>query len=227
MRLDAWRNRARFRDVDGKGTSNLIEHATRAGVKRFVYVSLAEGKKFAHTEYAHAHERSVEDLIHSGLRYVVVRPTGFFSFYREILKMARQGRGIVVGDGSARTNPIHDADVARACVEALTLENITDFPVGGPVIYTRKEVVELALRIAGRRVAVRRVPPFVMDIAGRAAGLVNPRIGALIHFGSAVSQAGCLAPAWGQRRLDEYFRELARANGWRETPGQGEALPHN
>lgn len=211
MKLDGWRDHARFTDVDEKGTRNLIENAVRAGVRRFVYVSLAEGPKFAHTEYASSHERAVDDLSRSGLSYVVVRPTGLFSFYSEVFKMAAQGRGIVVGKGEARTNPIHDADAARACVHALALENENDLPVGGPVTYTRKEVVELALKTAGRKVVTRGVPPWVMDAAARAIGLFNPRIGALIQFGSAVSQADCLAPAWGTRQLDDYFRELARA----------------
>ena len=56
-----------------------------------------------HVEYARAHEAFAEALAASGLVHTVVRPTGFFWFFGEILEMARAGRGVVIGPGDART----------------------------------------------------------------------------------------------------------------------------
>ncbi len=69
--------------------------------------------------YARAHESFVVLLRDSGLPSTVVRPTGFFSVFGESLHMARKGRGILIGSGGARTNPVHEEDVAAVCVEAL------------------------------------------------------------------------------------------------------------
>ena len=44
-----------------------------------------------------------------------MRPTGFFSFFVEQLKMAARGRAILIGDGSAHTNPIDERDLSAIC----------------------------------------------------------------------------------------------------------------
>jgi uncharacterized protein YbjT (DUF2867 family) len=206
MNLNDWRNRSTFEETDYKGTRNLIEAARRARVKKFVYVSLAGGTELAWTRYAGAHEQAAEALRVSDLPYTVVRPTGFYTFFEEILRMARGGRGIVVGDGSARTNPIHPADAARACTEALAMRE-TDFAVGGPAVYTRRDVVELAFQAAGKRAKIRSVPPWALKPVPTLVRLANPRIADLIEFGAAVSQVDCVAPAYGQLRLEDHFHQ--------------------
>jgi uncharacterized protein YbjT (DUF2867 family) len=220
MRLDNWRDRAGFRDVDYEGNRNLIEAANKVGVRKFVYVSLANGQQFLSTQYARAHEDTVAFLQATGLRFTVVRPTGLFSFFGEILRMARDGRGAVVGKGTARTNPIHDIDAARACVDALMPDERTDFPVGGPITYTRAEIVELAFRALGRTPAVRRIPGWAMAPVPKLLRVVNPRIAALVEFGIAVAQQDCLAPAYGRLTLDEYYRELVASNDQWRSPNQ-------
>jgi uncharacterized protein YbjT (DUF2867 family) len=110
---------ATYRDVDLGANLNLLAEAKRAGVRRFVYVSLYGAGGLRGLGYVDAHEEFVAALAASGIEYAVVRPTGFFYVFEEVFKMARRGRAVLVGRGDARTNPIHEADVARACVEAL------------------------------------------------------------------------------------------------------------
>jgi uncharacterized protein YbjT (DUF2867 family) len=109
MALDDLRDRRSFTEIDYQGNLNLLQAARRAGVRKLAYVSLFGGRELLHTEYAAAHERFVDALRASGLAYTVIRPTGYFSFFAEILKLARQGRGMVIGSGEAHTNPIHEA----------------------------------------------------------------------------------------------------------------------
>ena len=205
MRLGNWGDRAGFSEVDWEGNRNLIDAAAKAGVGKFVYVSLANGPALVRTEYAAAHEKTVVALGRSGMEYAVVRPTGLYAFFLEILRMAQKGHGVVLGDGSALTNPIHEADAARACVEALNPGTALNIPVGGPDVYTRREIVELAFRSAGKAPSVRCVPPWAFAPVPPLVRMVNRRIAALIEFGTAVSQADCLAPAYGHQRLKDYF----------------------
>jgi uncharacterized protein YbjT (DUF2867 family) len=212
MRLGNWRDRAGFLEIDWEGNRNLIAAARKAGVRKFIYVSLANGPALIHTEYALAHEKTVDALSSSGLSYTVVRPTGIYGFFIEILKMASKNRGIVIGHGTARTNPIHEADAARACVEALEPDAPTDIAAGGPVVYTRRQIVELAFNSLGKRPAIRHVPAWAFAPLPPLVRIVNRRMAGLVEFGTEVTQSDCVAPMYGQERLDEYFRTAAASN---------------
>ena len=205
MNMNAWRDRRSFNAIDWQGNLRLLEEAQRANVGKFVYVSLAGGEQMRQVEYADAHECFVEALKASGLKYTVVRPTGFFGFMLEILRYAEKGLGLVMGDGQCQTNPIHEADAACACVEALNL-NKQDFPIGGPDVFTRREITELAFKAIDKPARLMNVPPTVFKAMVSPLKLINPRLHALMVFGATVTQVDCLAPAYGHKRLADYFR---------------------
>jgi uncharacterized protein YbjT (DUF2867 family) len=208
MKLDVFGDRRSFTAVDYLGNRNLLREAKRAGVGRFVYVSLHGADRLLRTEYARAHEQFVAELEASGLAFTVVRPTGYFSFFAEILRMAQKGRGLVLGSGMVRTNPVHEADVAEVCVEALQ-SNEREIAVGGPETYTRIEIVELAFAVAGSTAKLTRVPLPLMRVLSAPLRLINPRVHGLMHFGIEISAIDAVAPAVGTRRLRPYFEELA------------------
>lgn len=205
MSLSNWSDRSDFREVDWLGNRNLLQDAQRNEIQKFVYVSVNDGPALAHTAYAKYHEAFVDDLKRSGLRYTVVRPTGLFSFYLQILEMARKGRVMLVNKGWPETNPIHDADAARACVEALILGR-PDFAIGGPEIRSRRRIAEMAFEALGKTPSTFSVPGKLFQPVAAAMRLVNPRIGALAEFGIAVSSVNCIGPLYGMRTLDAYFR---------------------
>jgi uncharacterized protein YbjT (DUF2867 family) len=202
-------DRRSFTEVDYQGNLNLLQAARRAGVRQFGYVSLFGGRELLHTEYAAAHERFVDALRASGLAHTVIRPTGYFSFFAEILKLERQGRGMVIGSGEARTNPIHEADLAEVGVRAVE-KGAEEIDVGGPEVFTRRELVELAFAALGKPPQVRSLPPWLFRGIAMLAKPLNPRIAALLEFGAAVSQVDAVAPPHGRRTLGEYFAERAR-----------------
>ncbi len=208
MRLGALRDRTSFAAVDWRGNLRLLDEAKRAGVRRFVYVSVFGGERMRHTRYADAHERFADALRTSGLEYGIVRPTGFFSFFGDVLRMASKGHGLVLGSGHARTNPVHEREVAAVCMAAIRAGG-GELPVGGPQCLTRREIVELAFDVVGRPAALRSLPPGVLKAAVSPLAIVNPRLHALMHFGIEVSQVDCVAPAVGRSNLRDYFASLA------------------
>lgn len=205
-------DRQRFSRVDHEGNRALLRTAQTSGVRRFVYVSLFGAERVAGTEYADAHERFVRELADSGMSHVVVRPTGFFSFLAEFVRLAARGFGPVMGDGRARMNPVHETDVAIASVAALAGED-REIAIGGPQVLTRQEMVELAFAAIGRTPRLTHVSPRVIESAAALLRPVQPRIAALMHFGARISQVDVIAPAVGTRRIEDYFRDVALRMG--------------
>jgi uncharacterized protein YbjT (DUF2867 family) len=209
MSMANFGDRKFFYDVDYRGNLNLLNEAKNSSVQKFVYVSLAGADKLRQVEYADAHEKFVDALKTSGLTYSVVRPTGFFSFLLELLGFAKRGFGVVIGDGSCKTNPVHEADVARACVEALE-SNQTEMVVGGPDVFTRKETSLLAFEALHKKARLMTVSPKMFKAMIAPLKLSNKRIYALMDFGIAVTQISLVAPTYGTRHLKDYFEHHAK-----------------
>jgi uncharacterized protein YbjT (DUF2867 family) len=198
-----------FRDVDYRGNKNLLDVALRTGVSKFVYVSVFDGPRLRHLDIVAAHEDFVDELRTSGLDYAVLRPTGYFSDLGEFFEMARKGRVFLVGSGENRANPIHGADLAARCAEALQGDE-REIDVGGPEVLTWNEVAALAFAALSKSAKVTRVPGWMMGSAVRFVRLFNRHQAGLLAFFHAMATTDAVAPAFGSRTLAEHFRELAQ-----------------
>lgn len=201
--------RGGYDDVDTFANYNLIEVALAARVGCFVYVAAHVEPGYAHTAYIRAHETVVTRLGHSGLPSCVVRPTAFFPALDPFLDMAGAGLAVIPGDGRARTNPVHPADVADACVEALST-GAASIDIGGPDIMTREDIAVLAFNARGRTPRIAHVPPGLMLAAAGCIRPLHPRIGQLLQFAVNVSTTDCVAPPRGRQRLADYFAARVR-----------------
>lgn len=203
--------RRTFSQVDTPANCHLIDAAAQARVKKFVYVSVFGAERLPHMDFVRGHERVVEHLRRSGLEYAVLRPTGFFSAMEEILQVASRGLVPQFDGGAARTNPIHEADLAEVCADAL-YDGIAERDVGGPEALTRREIAELAFAAVGKRGRFLPVPVSVLKMAGQGMMPFNPRVGHLFTFIADILVDDFVAPAYGTRRIGDYFfeRSLAR-----------------
>jgi uncharacterized protein YbjT (DUF2867 family) len=209
MNIDDFSDRKSFYEVDYHGNLNLLEEAKKAQIRKFIYVSLVYADKLRHVEYADAHEKFIESLRASGIPNTIIRPTGFFSFNLEVLKFADKGRGLLLGSGDCRTNPIHESDVARACVDALERYH-GEVVIGGPDLFTRREITELAFAALHRKSSVMSISPGLFKFLISPLRLFNRRIYALMDFGIAVTQIDVIAPQVDGQRLTNYFEEQAK-----------------
>ena len=171
-----------------------------------VYSTLA----LSRTAYVAAREAFAERLARSGLAYALVRPTGFFYVFLEYLAMARRGRGIVIGSGQARTNPIHERDVAELCVEALDAQPGTVIDAGGPHVLTRRRAIELAFEALGREPRLTSVPAGLFGAAAATVRPLNPRVAELVRVIAAASTSDVVAPQRGRRDLRSYLEAAVR-----------------
>lgn len=208
MRMGGVRDRRSFMEVDFGGNANLLEIARTSGVAKFVYVSLYGASSHLRTEYAAAHERFVGALAGSEIPYTVVRPTGFFSFFVEQLKMAARGRAILIGDGGAHTNPIDERDLSAICADAVLITD-RDLPAGGPEVLSRRRIAEMAFEALNRKPRISSISPRAFVTMTQPLLLINKRLHALCMFGASVSTVECVAPRQGHRSLGDYFAEQA------------------
>ena len=195
-----------FRDVDYQGNKNLLDVALRAGVQKFVYVSAVNGTRLRHLDIVDAHEAFVEELEASGLDHTVVRPTGYFSDMSEVFEMARKGRVWLIGSGTNRVNPIHGADLAVVCADAIESARQTEIAVGGPQTMTWREVAKLAFEVLGRPAKVTCIPEWLMWPVVRLVRLFNRHQGELLAFFTTMATTDVVAPPTGTRTLEQHFK---------------------
>ena len=200
-----------FKDVDYQGNRNLLDVARRAGVKKFIYTSVFRGTDLLHLDIVRAHEDFVTVLKASGMEHTVLRPNGFFSDMGEYLKMAQKGRVYLIGSGDNRINPIHGADLAEVCVDAAE-KDLREIDVGGPEVFTHREIAELALRCARRRERITSVPVWMMRVVVTLTRRFNRHQGELLAFFTEAMTADAVAPGTGSRTLADHFQELAAAS---------------
>jgi uncharacterized protein YbjT (DUF2867 family) len=200
-----------FRDVDYQGNKNLLEVALRAGVKKFTYVSVFNGPNLRHLDIVEAHEEFVDELKASAIDYAVLRPTGYFSDMGEFLEMAQKGRVYLIGRGANRGNPIHGADLAVACVDAVEGDE-TEIDIGGPEVLTYREIAELAFQALGTSVRITVVPLWVMRPVIGLTKIFSRHQGELLAFFATAMTSDVVAPVVGVHRLKDHFDNLASTN---------------
>lgn len=196
-----------FKDVDYQGNKNLLEVARQAGVRKFIYTSVFRGPSLLHLDIVKAHEDFVAALKGSGMDFTVVRPNGFFSDMGEYLRMAEKGRVYLIGSGNNRINPIHGADLAEVCVDAVE-QNLQEIDVGGPEVFTHREIARLALEAAGKQERITSVPAWLMRRLVSLTRIFNRHQGELLAFMTEAMTAEAVAPAVGSRSLADYFKEM-------------------
>ncbi|MEJ2599478.1 MAG: SDR family oxidoreductase [Anaerolineales bacterium] len=201
-----------FQDVDYQGNKNILDQAIKEGVQQFIYVSVLNAHLMEHLDIVKAHEDFVRVLRTSGIPYTIIRPTGYFSDISEYFKMAKSGRVYLIGNGENRLNPIHGVDLAKVCVDAV--EDLNDeIPVGGPSIFTQREIAELAFSALGKPSKISTIPLGLAKAAIRLMRLFSRHTADLFEFFVTGAEHDMVAPQYGDRSLRSYFQQLAYASG--------------
>lgn len=202
-------DRVGFEDIDLRANLAVLAEAQRSGVRRFGVISVIEPRRFEGVELLVHRERFIRELqAREGVSACVMRATGFFSDLTEPFHMAQRGRVYLLGDGTTRINPIHGADLAAACLDALANGN-PGRAVGGPDTFTWNEVARLAFEVLGRREKVTHVPAGLVRAALPLVGLFSRRARDVGDFLLHGAVADLVAPSFGTHALATYYRALA------------------
>jgi uncharacterized protein YbjT (DUF2867 family) len=195
-------------DVDYLGNKRILDQAVDEKIARFIYISVFNEDKMAEILSIKAHELFVADLKKSGLSWAVIRPNGYFSDMGRFFSMAQSGHIFMIGEGEKKINPIHGADLAKVCVDAVEGE-CREIAVGGPDIYTFREVMELAFHTCGKAPWITSLPLWLAEGGLMVTGLFNRNLADLLSFAVEALKFDHVAPAYGTRHLKEFFGELA------------------
>jgi uncharacterized protein YbjT (DUF2867 family) len=199
-----------YMNVDYQGNKNLLDEAKKAGVAKFIYVSVFNAEKMSELKGIQAKLEFTEALKKSGLDYLIVNPNGFFSDTLEYLNMARQGRGYVFGSGNYRINPIHGEDLAQVCVNAADREE-KEIHVGGPDVLTHNEILAIAFESLGKPVKVFRIPIWLRNVILTTLRLLTSvKTYGPLEFFMTVLAMDMVAPTYGKYHLRDFFLENCR-----------------
>jgi len=185
--LSEW-GRNTFSTVHIEGARNIAEAAAAAGVKNLVHLSALGANKFGESLYARTKAMGEEAVRTAFPSATILRPSvifgpedGFFNMFAGISRFlpflplfgcplipkvsisGENGLTIKVdpyGDGGTKFQPVYVGDVAEAITVALdgAAAQGKTFELGGPVVYSFKEIMELLLRFTGRRKWLVPVP---------------------------------------------------------------------
>ncbi len=140
------------------GLRALVQVAARAGVRRFLHVSVppAPAELEAALPYLVYKRRLDHDLEASGLSYRIVRPTLLFGTDDKLLSVMmrlihRYPFFPMFGDGGFRVSPVAVRDLARILrAEAGTADEGT-LTIGGPETFRYRDLTDLMFRYLGKR----------------------------------------------------------------------------
>jgi uncharacterized protein YbjT (DUF2867 family) len=199
-------------DVDYQANLNLLREAERAGVGRFSYIHVLGASEMAQVPMVAAKSAFVVELRRSAVAATVIAPTGYFSDMGDFLKMAQSGRVWLFGNGSKRINPIHGADLATATAEAVEAQ--LDWQnVGGPDIFTQREVAELAFASIGKPPRITLLPDIIRRITLRVLPFVRPhRISGPARFFLSALALELVGACHGTRSLKDHFENSLAAS---------------
>jgi uncharacterized protein YbjT (DUF2867 family) len=161
-------------DVDYQANLNLLHEAEQTGVARFAFVHVLNAARMKRVPMVAAKSAFVAELQRARIASTVIAPTGYFSDMGDFLKMAQSGRVWLFGDGSKRINPIHGADLAVATADAVEA-GVGWLDVGGPDIFTQKELAELAFASQQFTPRITFLPDIMRRLALRLLPYVTPR----------------------------------------------------
>lgn len=198
-----------YEDIEYRANMNVLAEAQRAGVGRFGVISVVHPEYFEGLAIMASRARFVAHLEASDMPSTVVRATGFFSDLQEVFEMAAGGRVYLVGNGEALVNPVHGADLAAACADALAAGD-REVNVGGPDVLSWQAIADLAFAALGRPAKITRVPTWLPRLLLPLVRPFSRRAYDVAGFIVRGSGHDLVAPVGGRHTLKAFYEELAR-----------------
>jgi nucleoside-diphosphate-sugar epimerase len=206
-------------DIDFGANMNILKEAKKAGVKHFVFISTVRGQEMIkYSAIADARERVALAITQTpNMNYTIIRPTGFYNDMTYNFNMAaKSGKIWLVGDPYVRMNPLNGLDLADEIIDSITNPKKlnTERDVGGPEVYTRKEICEMIFEVLGKPYCVKSVPSGVLTFMTKVMKPWHPNGAALVGFINFLTRCPDMTgDLCGSRYLRDYFEELAKERG--------------
>jgi NADH dehydrogenase len=175
--------RGSIEELNAVATLRLVRAAERAGARRFLFFSAMGARHHSRTRFFRAKALAQEAVEGSELETMIFRPSIVYTPGDPWLTLLERFSYLpalpVSGSGDAQYQPIWAEDVAD-CVQAALMETgprRRSFELGGPETLTYDDIVETALRAAGRRRPLLHLPlPIVKASLRGLRALAGPKV---------------------------------------------------
>ncbi len=172
--------RQKFQSVHAMGSRNIAAAARELGIGRMVQMSALGADFDSESKYARTKamgEQAVRELVPAA---VIVRPSIVFGqgdgFFNKFAEMALISPALpLIGGGHTRFQPVFVGDVAQAICKAVVDPALAGqtLELGGPGVFSFRELMELLLKEIGRRRFLVPLPFPVARVIGSVANLAT------------------------------------------------------
>ena len=167
------RGRQRFDAVQAAGAGRVAAAAAAAGVRNLVHISAIGADAHSPSAYARSKAAGEAAVRNAFPRAVILRPSIMFGpeddFFNRFAKMAMVSPVLpLIGGGTTRFQPVYVLDVAEAVARAADNPDFAGktFELGGPRIYSFRELLKLLLAELGRRRLLIGLPFAIASLQG-------------------------------------------------------------
>lgn len=153
----------RFDAVQAEGPGIVARAAKAAGVRTFVQMSAIGAQADSDSAYARTKAEGEAAVLENFPNALIVRPSIVFGpedgFFNRFGALASQLPALpLFGGGVNRMQPVYVGDVADAVAAALARGETGVFELGGPRVYTFKELMDYVRQVTGRGPALLSIP---------------------------------------------------------------------
>lgn len=160
-----------FESINADAPGRIARAAMSAGVTTLVHVSALGADTESDSGYARSKGLGERNAREAFPRTVVLRPSLVFGpeddFFNRFGNLARFLPFLpLIGGGKTKFQPVYVADVAAAIVRAVSDERTAGrtYQLGGPKVYSFKELLQFILSETGRKRFLLPLPSFLASI---------------------------------------------------------------
>jgi len=170
--------RQRFQTLHAKGAEDVAVAAARQGITRFVQMSALGANIDSVSKYGRTKAMGEQAVRRAIPQAVIIRPSVVFgiddSLFNRFASLASLMPVIPLpGGGETKFAPVHVGDLAQAIVNAIADPACAGktYEIGGPKIYSYRQMMELTLAEIHKRRALLPLPWPVASLLGELAEL--------------------------------------------------------
>ena len=163
-----------FEAVHVQGAEKVAQEAARLGVARLVLISGLGADPQSRYPYIRSRGRGELAVQRAFPGVTIVRPSAIFgpgdAIFGTLANLAQFLPVLpLIGGGRTRLQPVYVEDVAEAVARILTDPGTVGriYELGGPEVYTLRDLVSFTLRIIGRRRLLMPLPFALAEIQAR------------------------------------------------------------
>ena len=173
------RGRRTFAATHDDGARRVAEATARAGADRLVHISAIGADAASEAAYARTKAAGEAAVRNAFADATVLRPSIVFGpdddFFNRFAAMTRISPFLpLIGGGTTRFQPVYVGDVVDAVMAAIDRPDAKGktYELGGPAVYSFRELMELTLQHSGRKRALATVPWGLARLQARVLGLL-------------------------------------------------------